>query len=144
MSTRTKLSRPASANRIPASWSALTTRLPLRPIHDDVDWENAMEVIDQMAGHDMNRDQEDYLQALSTLVAAYEDASHAVDTRRAGGVRALRSLMQEHEMSAADLGRLLKVHRSHASKILNGDRSLTADHMRTLGAHFKVNPSLFM
>jgi len=47
-------------------------------------------------------------------------------------------------MTAADLGRLLEVHRSHAAKILRGDRSLTTDHLRVLAEYFRVWPDLFI
>lgn len=131
-------------DQIPQTWVALTEMLPLRPIRDDVDWGNAMDAIDRMAGHALNRDQEDYLESLSALVFVYEQAHHAVSTAHLHGLRALRSLLDDHRMNASGLARLLNVHRGHASKILNGERSLTARHMRLLAEHFKVNPSLFM
>jgi antitoxin component HigA of HigAB toxin-antitoxin module len=53
-------------------------------------------------------------------------------------------LLEDHGMSAADLGRLLDVHRSHAAKILRSERSLTVDHLRVLADHFAVRPDLFM
>mgnify|MGYP000437794548 CR=1 FL=1 len=144
MKTKQRNSRSATLKDIPKTWDALTKMLPLRPIHDAVDFENAGEVIDLMAGHDLNKDQEDYLESVATLVGAYEDVHHAITTSHVRGLRALQSLLADHDMNASDLARLLEVHRSHGSKILNGDRALTADLMRTLGSHFKVNPSLFM
>jgi antitoxin component HigA of HigAB toxin-antitoxin module len=56
----------------------------------------------------------------------------------------LRSLMDERGMSAADLGRLLDVHRSHAARILRGKRALTVDHLRVLAENFHVRPDLFI
>ena len=47
-------------------------------------------------------------------------------------------------MSASDLARLLGVHPTMGSKILAGDRRLTWDRAKTLAAHFKVEPALFM
>ena len=129
---------------IPANWDGLLGLYPLRPIHDEVDRANVTEIVDAMAGHDLNDDQEDYLDSVSTLLNAYESEHHAVETRKFSGLEMLRSLMDEHDMTAADLGRLLDVHRSHASKILRGDRSLTVDHLRVLAEHFRVRPDLFI
>lgn len=65
-----------------------------------------------------------------------------METRKFNGLEMLRSLMEEHGMSAADLGRLLDVHRSHAAKIVRGERSLTLEHLRALAEHFCVRPDL--
>ena len=46
-------------DRIPKDWAGLTMMLPLRPIRDAVDQENATQVIDAMAGHDLTADQDD-------------------------------------------------------------------------------------
>jgi antitoxin component HigA of HigAB toxin-antitoxin module len=47
-------------------------------------------------------------------------------------------------MNASDLARLLGVHATMGSKILNGERSLTVDHLKVLSARFKVRPDAFM
>jgi antitoxin component HigA of HigAB toxin-antitoxin module len=47
-------------------------------------------------------------------------------------------------MNASDLARLLGVHVSMGSKILNGDRELTVEHLQKLSTQFKVYPSLFI
>ena len=52
--------------------------------------------------------------------------------------------LQENEMNASDLARLLGVHASLGSKILKGERSLTVDHIRELAVRFKVSPRLFL
>ncbi len=131
-------------HHIPTNWDDLLGLYPLRPIHDKVDRENVTEIIDAMAGHDLNDDQEDYLDSLSTLLNAYESEHDAVEARKFTGLEMLRSMMDDHTMSAADLGRLLEVHRSHAAKILRGERSLTIDHLRVLADHFRVRPDLFI
>ncbi len=142
--TTAKSSKPLSIDRLPKKWTGLLSLYPLRPIHDEIDRENVTEIVDAMAGHDLNKDQEDYLDSLSTLLDAYESQHHAVATRSITGLDMLRSLMEDHGMNAADLGRLLHVHRSHAAKILRGERSLTVDHLRVLAEHFGVRPDLFM
>jgi antitoxin component HigA of HigAB toxin-antitoxin module len=53
-------------------------------------------------------------------------------------------VLDQLRMSASDLGRLLKMHASMGSKILNGSRKLTWEHAKILGDRFKVAPALLM
>ena len=39
-----------------------------RPLHDEVDYRNALGVLDAMAGFKMNADQTDYFDAIATFV----------------------------------------------------------------------------
>ena len=68
------MSRTATKNLfwpLPKAYGDLVAVLPPRPIHDEVDLANASEMIDRLAGFDLNADHEDYLEALSTFVEAY-------------------------------------------------------------------------
>ena len=56
----------------------------------------------------------------------------------------LKHLLEEHDLFAADLARLLGVHRSLGAMILRGERQLTLPHVRTLAGHFKVSADLFI
>jgi antitoxin component HigA of HigAB toxin-antitoxin module len=60
------------------------------------------------------------------------------------GLDALRALLDEHGMSAADLARLLGVHRSMGWKLLKGERALTARYLQILSERFKVSADLFL
>lgn len=142
--SRAANNKPMTRKQIPVSWDKLIRMHPLRPIHDDVELANATEIIDAMAGHELNPDQEDYLDALSTLIEAYEAEHHPIDVSGVSGIEILRSLLKDHGMSATDLARLLGVHRSHGAKILRGERSLTTTHLKILAEKFKVRPELFL
>ena len=50
---------------LPKTYAGLVAVLPPRPIRDDIDLSNASEMIDRLAGFELNGDQEDYLEALS-------------------------------------------------------------------------------
>ena len=63
---------------------------------------------------------------------------------RATIYRTLKHLLDENDMNASDLARLLGVHPSMGSKILKGERSLTVNYLRKLAAHFKVSAELFV
>jgi HTH-type transcriptional regulator / antitoxin HigA len=129
---------------VPKTYDQLLAMHPLRPIHNDVELEHATEMIDILAGHDLNTDQADYLDVLSTLVEAYEDTHYPLDAPAICGLDALRALLDEHGMSATDLARLLGVHRSMGSKLLKGERALTARHLQMLSERFKVSADLFL
>ncbi len=58
-------------------------------------------------------------------------------------VENLKFLLEENEMTASDLGRMLG-DRSLGSRLLNGVRSLSKNHIRVLSERFKVSPALFI
>jgi len=129
--------------KMPKTFNGLCRLLPPRPIHDAADHESATEMIDALAGHELNADQEDYLLSLSVLVGAYEDVHHAIDTSHIRGLDSLKYLMDQAGMNASALGELLG-NRSLGSKILRGERELSKTHIRILADHFKVEPGLFL
>lgn len=142
MKTRTR-TKPLSHADIPQEYSQLVALLMPRPLHDDVDYRNALAVLDAMAGFKMNRDQEDYFEAVATFVEKYEAQHHAFDDPKMTPVDLIRSLMQEHQMSDSDLGRLLG-DRSLGHRILAGQRELSKAHIRTLADHFRLNPAALL
>lgn len=97
--------------RLPSAYAALVRILPPRPIHDDAELANAVEMINHLAGHDLNADQEDYLEALSTFVEAYEDKYYPIDDSHITPLDSLKFLLEEHGMNGSDLGRLLGTRR---------------------------------
>jgi HTH-type transcriptional regulator / antitoxin HigA len=129
---------------IPKTYSRLLAIHPLRPIHNNAELDHATAIVDRMAGHDLNVDQADYLDVLSTLVEAYENAHHPLDDPAISGLDALRALLDDHGMDAADLARLLGVHRSMGAKLLKGERALTTRHLKILSERFKVSADLFL
>jgi HTH-type transcriptional regulator/antitoxin HigA len=129
--------------RLPRTYAALVAQLPPRPIHDDVDLANTTEMIDRLAGFPLNADQEDYIEALSTFVEAYEAERFPMDDSSLTPLSILKTLLAEHEMTASDLGRMLG-NRTLGAAILNGRRSLSKTHVKTLAERFKVEPGLFL
>ena len=130
---------------LPARFEQLVQMMPPQAVQDEVQYENTLEVIDQlMAVAKLTKGQTLYLETLVQLVQAYEAEHHALDTSGLTGLDSLKHLLQENEMNASDLARLLGVHPSLGSKILKGERSLTVDHIRKLAERFKVRPGLFL
>ena len=131
--------------RLPGRFEDLVRMMPPQAITDDAHYENTVEMIDAlMAAGRLTKGQELYLETLVQLVQAYEAGHHSIETADIGGIGVLKHLLAENDMSASDLARLLGVHASMGSKILNGDRALTVEHLRKLAARFKVSPEVFM
>ena len=135
----------AHRKRLPGRFEDLVRMMPPQAIADDVHYRNTVEMIDRlMANGKMTKGQALYLETLVQLVQAYEAAYHAIDMSGISGLDSLKHLLQENDMSASDLARLLGVHVSMGSKILRGDRSLTVDHLKILSSRFKVSPDIFI
>jgi HTH-type transcriptional regulator/antitoxin HigA len=128
---------------MPKTFEGLCRMFPLRPVHDEVDHANATEIIDALAGHDLNPDQSDYLESLSELVGAYEDAHHGKDLSHVTPLDALRYLVEQNGMTASALGELLG-NRALGSKLLRGERELSKTHIAVLCERFKVSADLFI
>src|ERR1700694_2773345 len=84
---------PVSYEAIPKTYDQLLAMHPLRPIHNDEELAHATEIIDILAGHELNADQADYLDVLSTLVEVYEKAHYPLHDPAICGLDALRALL---------------------------------------------------
>jgi HTH-type transcriptional regulator/antitoxin HigA len=128
--------------RLPKDYAGPCRILTPRPIHDKVEFQNITEITDAMAGHKLTADQEDYFDLLCRLIEDYE--KDRVDAPKVTVREALQHLLDAHGMSAADLARLLDVHRTLCAMILRGERKLTLNHVRTLSRHFGVSADMFV
>jgi HTH-type transcriptional regulator / antitoxin HigA len=95
-----------------------------------------------MAGHELNKEQEDYLETIAILVDEYDRAHHE-QPKKSKPLEVLRLLVEEHGISGRELGRLLG-NEAAGGFILRGERSITVDQAKKLGARFSVDPSLFL
>jgi HTH-type transcriptional regulator/antitoxin HigA len=132
-----------SFHRLPKTYENLVSMHMPRPIHDKVGYDNAVEVVHALAGHKLNRDQDDYLAIMAKLIEEYETET-VPEPKSVRGIEAVKFLLGEHGLSADDLGELLGVNRSVAYRILKGARNLTADHIKKLATRFSVSTDLFL
>jgi HTH-type transcriptional regulator / antitoxin HigA len=114
-----------------------------RVINDKVDYQNTVAIIDALAGHKLTKDQGDYLELLSRLVEDYE-TENISEPKSAQPHEMVRFLLEENDLSATDLSKLLDIHRSQAFKILKGTRKLTVEHIRKLSSRFNIAADLFI
>lgn len=135
--------RTLTHDDIPDSYAELTELFMVRPLHDEVDYRNALAVLDAMAGYEMNGDQADYFEAVATFVERFEAEHHPINDANLTVVELLRHLLEEHGMGASDLGRLLG-DRSLGHRILTGERELSKGHIRILAERFALNPGVLL
>ena len=67
-----KIRRKTVFAEIPLDYAALVGMFPPRPIHDLVDYANTLEVVMAMAGHELTRDQDNFLAILSEMILQYD------------------------------------------------------------------------
>jgi HTH-type transcriptional regulator / antitoxin HigA len=124
----------------------LVREFPLRMIRTAREYASAAEMIDRLAVQpegSLTAGEQDYLDALTLLVAAYDEEHFELAARKVRPIDFLKYLMNERGMNTADLGRLLG-NRGLASLILNEKRELSKTHIRVLADHFNVEPGLFL
>jgi HTH-type transcriptional regulator / antitoxin HigA len=133
-----------SFSAVPKDYLNLCQRYVPRPLHDDDDYATARQAIEPLIGFEdrLNADQLDYLEAVSSFIEAYDAAR--VKWPRGKPLDTLKFLLEQHEMSAADLSRILGSDRSLGPKLLRGERRLTVDHIRTLARRFNVEASVLL
>ena len=128
----------------PRGFDELNRLFPLRPLADDVDLDNATEVANRLAVLDRRtKDQEDYLETLSLLIEHYEDEHYGIETRGLDPVGTLKFLMEQHNMSAGDIGRILG-NRQLGVSIVRGSRQLSKSNILALAKHFNVGVGSFL
>ena len=110
----------------------------LRPIRDQVEADNAAEMIDLLAGHSLNAEQADYLDLLSDLYEKWESTQFPLS--RATGSELLRLVLAERNEGATNLAKLLGIDASLAYRLLRGERQLTATQIRKVANTYGMDP----
>jgi HTH-type transcriptional regulator / antitoxin HigA len=128
---------------VPETYEELVRLYPPRKIRDQIELDNATEVTDWLAPRAKNDAQLDYLELLGDLIDEFENPEGYQD-KPSDPLETLRYLVTENGISTRELGKILGVDHSVAARILTGERSITVEHAKSLGARFKVDPKLFL
>ena len=128
--------------KIPKTYVALMNMHLLRPIHDQVDAEKAAEMINLLAGHKLNAEQNDYLDLLSELYEKWESIQFPIS--RARGAELLRLVLSERSENARDLAKLLGIDPSLAYRILRGERQPTVIQIRKMADRYGLDVAVLM
>ncbi len=128
-----------------SKYLALIQDFPLRPIRTDREMNAATNILDRLfASPKLSRDEEDYVQVLAGLVERYEEEHDPIDVSNITPVEMLKHLMEENDMTSADLANLLDIGPSAVSMIFSGKREISKANAKTLAERFSVNVSVFI
>jgi len=136
---------PSNANpfkgKVRDDYLDLVMKFPLTSVRTDDDLEAAQEVMDQLlAKGNLSNGEELYLDALSDLVAVYEDDHYAIPP--ASDADMLKHLMEAKGVSQIELHRRTKIPKSTISEILNGKKPFSRQNIVTLASYFGVGRSV--
>jgi HTH-type transcriptional regulator/antitoxin HigA len=138
MATKTKTVR---RRKIADSYLNLVMECPLTSIRSEGQLATAQSMMDRLlAQGDLDDGEEMYLDALSDLVASYEDVHHAIAP--ASDADMLRHLLEAKGISQVELHRGSGIPKSTISEILAGKKTFSKSLIRTLADFFQVDTSV--
>ena len=115
--------------------------MEIRPIVTEADYETALRQIDTLWGADRGTPEAAELDALATLVQAYEERRWPAE--RLDPIETIQASMQWNDRTQADLAALLGS-RSRASEILNRKRPLTLEMIHKLQSEWGIPAELLI
>ncbi len=114
---------------------------PLITISSDEHLETAQSVMDGLLGNPkLHSGEQAYLDALSDLVASYEDEHFSIEP--ASDADILRHLLDAKGVSQAQLHREAGISKSSISEVLSGKKPLSRQMIRKLADYFGVDTGL--
>jgi HTH-type transcriptional regulator/antitoxin HigA len=123
------------------SYLQLILAFPLASIQTDDHLTAAQGVMDQLlARGELDHGAAMYLDALSDLVAAYEDEVHPIGP--ASDADMLRHLLDARGVSQMELSREAGIPRSSVSEVMAGKKPFSRQMIRKLAAYFDVDPGM--
>lgn len=114
--------------------------------HSRPDYEKAVQLVEHLVENDPDNP---LIDMICAKIDAYENAApeFAEFNQRLAksndGVAALRTLMDQYNLNTTDFGNELGS-RSYVSRILNGERGLTLEHIKNLSKRFGIPASIFI
>lgn len=115
----------------------LVRQFPLVSIKSERQLKSAQRVIDRLLAQELTPGAAQYLDALSDLVATYEDAHHAIAAPSDADL--LAHLLETKGISQAQLCRETKLAASTVSAVLSGKRTFTKDMVAKLSDYFQID-----
>lgn len=109
----------------------------------ETEYEKLLDVLEELM--DVSRHKKDervtsLLKLIAQNIEAYEARRYM--TKSLSPIEMLTFLMEEHDLEQGDLPEIGS--QSLVSKILNGERQLTIEHIKRLSKKFGVSPSVFI
>ena len=127
---------------MPDSYFELVKRFPLTHIRSLRHLGQAIALVDELLQKHVDRGAQEYLDALSDLIATYEDEHAPIPDASESDV--LRELMRSSGHKQMALSKAVGISQSTLSAILTCEREMTKSHMVALARFFNVPPSVFL
>ncbi len=125
-----------------AIYGKLLSESQPRVIHDEPEYDRALEIVDVlMSKHELTPEELELLQLWAILIEDYEEQNHPIPEATPHEV--LLHLMEVKEIRQVDLTGILGS-KGVVSEIVNGKRSISKAQAKALGEFFKVSSSLFI
>lgn len=137
-----KAAAPRPARKPADTYLDRVKRFPLTRVRSRAHLAAAVRVLDRLLREDLDRGGREYLDALTTLVEAYESGRVAIPDASEADV--LRELMRANGLTQPKLAGQVGVSQSTVSAVLNGTRSLTKGQIVALAKFFGVSPAAFL
>ncbi len=131
-----------TAHDVPDTYLKLVKLFPLIHMRDEAHLDEALDVLNELLRQDRDEGAEAYLDVLTDLIAAYEDAHVPIADVSESDV--LRELMRANGLSQTGLAKSVGIAQSTVSAVLGGARSLTKGQVLKLAKHFAVAPTAFL
>jgi HTH-type transcriptional regulator / antitoxin HigA len=124
------------------SYFEMVKRFPLVSIRDDHHLAEAQKVIDELfAREPLDEGEEEYLDALGSLVGVYE--AQRLCFSPADDAAVLGQLMKARRISQKRLYEATGIAKSTICDVLNGHRRLTRSQIDLIAAYFGIDPGAF-
>ena len=119
----------------------LVLKFPLTSLKSEEQFQDAQAVIDELLAKGKLRvGEEMYLDALSDLVASYEDVHYPIEP--ASDADMLRHLMEAKGVTQAEIHRDTGLAKSSISEVLAGRKNFSRQMIHKLADYFKVDVSV--
>ena len=123
------------------SYLELVQAFPLVSIASDEHLEAASDTVDQLMAKDsLDHGEEMYLDALSDLIATYEDRHH--DIEPASDADMLRHLLESKGVTQTEVCSATGLPKSSLSEVLSGKKQFSRQMIRSLASYFHVDASV--
>jgi len=132
---------PLPKGKVRDDYLRLILEFPLTSLKSENQFNEAQRVIDKLlVKGKLSTGEEMYLDALSDLVAGYEDVHYHIAP--ASDAAMLRHLMEAKGITQAELNRDTQIAKSTISEVLSGKKPFSRQMIRTLARYFKVDVSV--
>lgn len=124
------------------SYLKLVHRFPLRPLESEIEFEQAIDIVDKLLDHKkLDPGEQDYLDVLSDLVERFEEELYPEAEVPDGPM--VRFLMDAKGVNQKQVAKGTNIATSTISDVLAGKRSLNRSQIGKLARYFHVEPSVF-